>query len=574
LPNVDTLHGWLALGKLFRILFTGEDPRVVYYGVVDDGGGFMRGKAAGIPGTIAAGPSGTDNWGWDFDGSYNDWYGGHEIGHTRGRYHAEFCGAGGGAAYPYPSGRISPDLTGNGAIYGFDITTRAIYPPSWKDVMTYCDNQWVSDFTYEGIRGYLAGVGLTEAAPEMTTASDFLAVMGLADLEADTAHLESVTLVGQEATLPLPEPGDWTIALVDAGGNDVATYPFAPEELSDAESSPGTPAVIAEVIPWAAGAVTVEIRHGDHVLDRRQASANAPTVVLTAPADGATLPEGPFQVEWTGSDADGDSLSYSLLYSNDGANWETLATGLTASALALDTDQVPGGSGQLRVVVSDGFLGGQDTSAVTVPLHAPTVSIQLPGDGQSFHPTQQVLLEGTAYDLEDGALGDAAFAWSSDRDGALGTGASLSTAELSTGTHVITLRVTDSDGMWQEAQRTLVIAAEDAPETLSLDAAPLGIAAVAPLSSPALPYAITLRTTGETELEWSAVEDIPWLSLASVSGQAPTDLVATIDPSQLPVGLHYGTITFTSAGAGNSPVVVPVTLQVTGYALRLPMISR
>ena len=112
LPDVDTLHGWLALAKLLRIIFSGEDARVVYYGMVDDGGGFMRGKAAGIPGTIAAGPTGTDTWGWDFDGSYGDWYGGHEIGHTRGRYHAEFCGATGGAPYPYPNGRISPSLTG------------------------------------------------------------------------------------------------------------------------------------------------------------------------------------------------------------------------------------------------------------------------------------------------------------------------------------------------------------------------------------------------------------------------------------------------------------------------------
>ena len=110
LPDVDALHSWLALTKLLRIIFSSEDPRVVYYGVVDDGGGFMRGKAAGIPSTIAAGPSGSNTWGWDFDGSYADWYGGHEIGHTRGRSHAEFCGATGGLPYPYPNGRISPSL--------------------------------------------------------------------------------------------------------------------------------------------------------------------------------------------------------------------------------------------------------------------------------------------------------------------------------------------------------------------------------------------------------------------------------------------------------------------------------
>ncbi|MCC6187956.1 MAG: hypothetical protein IT318_02900 [Anaerolineales bacterium] len=460
LPNVDTLHGWLALGKLFRILFSGEDPRVVYYGVVDDGGGFMRGKAAGIPGTIAAGPSGTDNWGWDFDGSYNDWYGGHEIGHTRGRYHAEYCGAADGAAYPYPTGRISPDLTGNGAIYGFDITTRAIYPPSWKDVMTYCSNEWVSDFTYEGIRSYLVGVGLgPEAAPEMVTATDFLAVVGQADLESGTAHLESAYLVSHDATVPLPEPGDWTIALVDAGGADLASYAFAPEELSDAEASLGTPAVIAELIPWSPGAVKVEIRYMDQVVAERSASANAPSVELTAPADGATLPDGPFQVAWTGLDADGDPLVYSLLYSNDGGtNWTPLATDLTGSEVELNTDQLPGGAGLLRIVVSDGFLSGQDTSgAITVPLHAPEAQMQLPNPGQVFFPTQQVTLLATAYDLEDGTLGDAAFAWSSDRDGGLGTGAGLSTAELSTGQHVITLLVTDSDGMTTQVQRLLEV---------------------------------------------------------------------------------------------------------------------
>jgi hypothetical protein len=458
LPNVDTLHGWLALGKIFRILFSGEDPRVVYYGVVDDGGGFMRGKAAGIPGTIAAGPSGTDDWGWDFDGSYNDWYGGHEIGHTRGRYHAEFCGAADGAAYPYPTGRISPDLTGNGAIYGFDITTKAIYGPTWKDVMTYCDNQWVSDFTYEGIRTYLVGIGQQAAAPAMVTASDFLAVVGTADMVSNTASLESVYLISQDATVPLPETGAWTIALVDASNADLATYPFAPDELTDAEDSPGTPGVIAEIVPWSPGTVRVEIRYGGGVVAQRSASANAPTVDLTAPADGSS-PSGPFQAAWTGSDLDGDSLVYSLLYSNDaGATWQTLATDLTGSSVDLNTDQLPGGSGMLRVIASDGFLTGQDTSgAIDMPLHAPEVQIQLPIPGEVFFPTQQVVLQGTAYDLEDGTLGDAAFAWSSDLDGPLGTGASLSTAELTTGAHTITLQVTDSDGQTSQAQRIVVV---------------------------------------------------------------------------------------------------------------------
>ncbi len=577
LPNVDTLHGWLALAKLLRIIFSGEDGRVVYYGMVDDGGGFMRGKAAGIPGTIAAGPTGTDNWGWDYDGTYGDWYGGHEIGHTRGRYHAEFCGATGGAPYPYPGGRISPSLTGNGAIYGFDISTRAIYPPSWEDVMTYCSNEWMSDFTYEGIRSYLVGIGLQAASPARVAATQFLAVGGTADLGNHTANLTSVYLITQANTLALPTPGGWTIALVGAANNDLATYPFAPNQLSDAAEGSGTPAVIAEVIPFTAGAVRVEIRYKGQVVASRNASAHAPGVTLTAPTGGSPLPNGPFQASWTGSDADGDALVYSLLYSNDGgANWQTLATGLTGTGQQLDASQLPGGTGLLRVVASDGFLTGQDTSAsLTVPLHAPSALIVTPNPNQVFFPTQQVVLQGTAYDLEDGTLGDPAFAWSSSIDGDLGTGASLSTAELSTGHHVITLTVTDSNHMSTQVQRAIDVVPAGTAVATNLQASPFGVGVNINFGDPVSPYTVTLRSSSATEINWTAAENIPWLSLNATSGQTPFDLVLTIDPSQQTAGTHIGTITFTSGQAGNSPVALPVTLQINGQVLLyLPVIRR
>ncbi len=33
---------------------------------------------------------------------------------------------------------------------------RALPGPAWHDVMSYCDNQWLSSFTYDGIRTRLA----------------------------------------------------------------------------------------------------------------------------------------------------------------------------------------------------------------------------------------------------------------------------------------------------------------------------------------------------------------------------------------------------------------------------------
>jgi hypothetical protein len=442
--------------------------------------------------------------------------------------------------------------------------------------MTYCNNEWVSDFTYEGIRSYLVEIGNQPEASQSVTASQFLLVVGSTDLDSHATSLESLYTISQDATLPLPTPGDWTIALVDGSNQDLATYPFQPNELTDSQDSPGHPGVISEIVPWVDGTVRVEIRYQGTVLASRSASANPPSVTITSPTEGMILPGGPFDVTWIGSDLDGNALTYSVLYSNDsGVNWQTLATGLTGSELTLDTDQLPGGSAMIRVLVSDGLLTGEATSGVfTVPLHAPSVQITLPSENQIFYPTQQVVLQGTAYDLEDGTLGDAAFHWSSNIDGDLGTGTTLSTSELTTGEHVITLTVTDSDGMSSQAQRMITIAEEDTPVTPSLDVSPFMVGLVVGFGDPITPYTVTLRTTGGTELDWTASEDIPWLSLNATSGTTPSDLILTFDQSLLRVGINSGTVTISSGQAGLAPLELIVTVQMTGYSVKMPLIIR
>ena len=111
----------------------------------------------------AAGPVGDGDWGWDFDGSYADWYSAHELGHAFGRPHVrggpgfveDGCGGEANAVAHNPNGRISPttDIFDPAAIFGFDACAwhRASTPswgPTWSDVMTYCDYQWMSKTTY------------------------------------------------------------------------------------------------------------------------------------------------------------------------------------------------------------------------------------------------------------------------------------------------------------------------------------------------------------------------------------------------------------------------------------------
>jgi len=161
---------WTLLGILHQHLLTirqadidaGWDPRTHYYGLVSDHSGFFRGAAndvptAPAPNTIAVGPCGKAGAGyWDNDGSYGDWYGAHELAHTFGRFHPGFCGqSSNDPHFPHPGGSISD--AGQDCV-GFDIGDTVLNLPmraypreQWNDFMTYCDRQWVSKYTYDGL---------------------------------------------------------------------------------------------------------------------------------------------------------------------------------------------------------------------------------------------------------------------------------------------------------------------------------------------------------------------------------------------------------------------------------------
>ena len=65
----------------------------------------------------------------------------HELGHQHGRYHSPCGTSGTDADYPYASGVIG--------VWGWDPASGAFYAPdTGTDIMGYCDEQWVSDYTY------------------------------------------------------------------------------------------------------------------------------------------------------------------------------------------------------------------------------------------------------------------------------------------------------------------------------------------------------------------------------------------------------------------------------------------
>jgi hypothetical protein len=94
---------------------------------------------------------------------------------------------------------------------------------------------------------------------------------------------------------------------------------------------------------------------------------------------------------------------------------------------------------------------------------APTVTISSPSNGATFADGVSVTFSGSATDKEDGTLA-ASLVWESNLDGQIGTGANFARV-LSAGSHTITARVTDSDGVASESIRSITVeSAADSPE--------------------------------------------------------------------------------------------------------------
>ncbi|MFZ5570312.1 MAG: PKD domain-containing protein [Thermodesulfobacteriota bacterium] len=87
----------------------------------------------------------------------------------------------------------------------------------------------------------------------------------------------------------------------------------------------------------------------------------------------------------------------------------------------------------------------------------PTAAITAPANNATFTEGDLITFSGSGVDTEDGTLTGASLVWSSSRDGRMGIGTNIPNASLSTGTHVITLTVTDSQGGTGSATATITV---------------------------------------------------------------------------------------------------------------------
>jgi len=310
---------------------------------------------------------------------------------------------------------------------------------------------WTSPWTYSHIFSETLRLQGAAQALQATTAitQPYFIASGLVYTD-DTAILDPIWVITPTVAPQNPSAGtQYCLEAQDVSGTALSGYcfdlTFKNYETGEATNVDG----FNLMLPYPSGVARIVLRKGAQQLAIRPVSVHAPIVTVLSPNGGETwAATGTYTITWTASDADGDSLTYSVLYSSDGSNWLPVAVGITQTQVAVNAAELPGGSAaRVRVLASDGVHTTADESdaTFTVARKAPQAFILSPNGDITITPGTPLWLQGYAYDLEDGILPDTALRWSSSRDGGLGTGSQV-LVSLSAGQHIITFTATDSDG--------------------------------------------------------------------------------------------------------------------------------
>lgn len=146
---------------------------------------------------------------------------------------------------------------------------------------------------------------------------------------------------------------------------------------------------------------------------------------------------------------------------------------------------------------------------------------------------------------------------------------SVNPASLAANTYNAIITVTNA----QAANSPLVI-----PVTLVVSNKPSLAASPASLTFTATvggsnPATQSINLTAGSTLAFSTTASPGWLSISAGGSTAPATLVASVNTKGMTQGAYQGALTVTSAAAGNSPLSIPVTLNITVPLVTTPAID-
>ncbi|WP_086930688.1 thrombospondin type 3 repeat-containing protein [Agarilytica rhodophyticola] len=185
---------------------------------------------------------------------------------------------------------------------------------------------------------------------------------------------------------------------------------------------------------------------------------DTPLITLSSPADGASFDAGTsVNLTATASDTEDGDLSGGIMWSSD-------IDGALGTASSLALANLSQGTHVITASVTDS-ASATASASVTITITSsssnmpPAIAITLPNTGITVTQGSAVTFNGDANDSEDGNI-SSVITWQSSIDGALGSGASLTTSALSVGSHTITATINDSASLSASDSITIVVASD------------------------------------------------------------------------------------------------------------------
>jgi hypothetical protein len=236
-----------------------------------------------------------------------------------------------------------------------------------------------------------------------------------------------------------PSDGGVLVELADVDGKTLLQQRLAARAFCGDGQAVAAASVVGK-LPFNAETRVIRFFRKDLLIHEIHVSAEKPRVTL-AWRPSRKL-DGRHTVTWKGDHPDGLPLHYFLRYTHtDGGRWRPVSLMTDATKEEIDLDRLPGGSRcGVGVVATDGINTVMAESArFSVPVKGCVTTILAPEDKAVFEAGEAVWLRGQGFYLEENRAAETdELAWTSSRDGVIGTGPVVRT-RLSPGSHRITL---------------------------------------------------------------------------------------------------------------------------------------